>query len=372
MLKGLKVLDFSRYLPGPYASLRLAEWGADVIKVETGPYGDPARKMEPFIKETGAIYLASNVGKRSMLVDLKTEEGLHTIHQLLKKVDVVIESYRPGVADQIGFGYQQARELNPKIVYCSLSGYGQEGKMKDLGGHDINYLAVSGILDGIVGETNRPGVPDVTVADLAGGMAAAEAILAAYIQCLKTGEGSFLDISLVDTMYSWQGVNAMMSSTSKGETSLGEELRKVISYQIYETKDGRFMALGALEEKFWVNFCKAAGRNDLIPYHRTPAIPENPFYEEIKKLFGSFDFSYWCGLAEKVDACLTPVFTRAEAFNNPLANDRGFLGTAELNEEKIKVVKAIPTKNAANISYIPQLGEHSEDVLGGLEINQRN
>jgi alpha-methylacyl-CoA racemase len=363
LLKGLKILDFSRYLPGPYASLRLAEWGAEVVKVETKPSGDPARKMEPFYQQTGAIHLACNHGKKSLLVDLKKEEGLHLMHQLLKKADVVIESYRPGVADQIGIGYRQAKALNPQIVYCSLSGYGQEGAMKQMGGHDINYMAVSGILQGIAGQTGIPGVPDVTVADLAGGMAAAEAILAAYIHRLKTGEGSYLDISLVDALFSWQGVNAMMSLAVEGETSLGEELRKAVSYQVYQTKDGRFVALGALEEKFWVNFCRSVGKEDWIPYHRSLALPGDPIYEEVKTLFGNFDFSYWVKLAGEVDACLTPVFTLTEALNSPLAKERRFFTTAIFKEQRVSVVNATPGKEMADVRCIPELGEHSQEVL---------
>lgn len=363
LLRGLKVLDFSRYLPGPYASLRLAEWGADVIKVETKPFGDPARKIEPSFQQTGAIHLACNYGKKSLLVDLKTEEDLGFIHQLMKMADVIIESYRPGVSNQIGIGYQQAKELNPKIVYCSLSGYGQEGTKKDMGGHDINYLAVSGMLHGMVGQGGIPRVPDVTVADLAGGVAAAEAILAAYIHCLKTDEGSYLDISLVDPLYSWQGVNSMMSWAAKGETSLGEELRKAVSYQVYETKDGRYMALGALEEKFWVNFCQAVGKEDWIPYHRSPAILENPFYHEVKFLFASFSFSDWSRKAENMDACLTPVFTREEAFNQPLAKERNCFGNVGYKGKMIDVVKAVPGKKLAKTQYIAELGEHTEAVL---------
>ncbi|MFD4818027.1 CaiB/BaiF CoA transferase family protein [Peribacillus butanolivorans] len=363
MLEGLKVLDLSRYLPGPYASLRLAEWGANVVKVETKPFGDPARKMEPFFKQTGALHLACNHGKKSLLVDLKTEEGLHLIHRLIKKADVVIESYRPGVVNQMGIGYQQAKELNPKIVYCSLSGYGQEGTHKEMGGHDINYMAITGMLDGMAGEAGIPGVPDITVADLAGGMAAAEAILAAYIHCLNTGEGTYLDISLVDALFSWQGVNTMISLAVEGETSLGDELRKYVSYQVYETNDGRFMALGALEEKFWVNFCQAVGKEEWIPYHRSPALPENPIFHKVKNLFGNFDFYYWSRLAEKVDACLTPVLTRTEALNLELAKERRCFSTVVFKEEKMNVVNGIPGKKKSDFRYIAELGEHSEEVL---------
>lgn len=372
MITGMKVLDFSRYLPGPYASLRLAEWGAEVVKVETKPFGDPARKMEPLYQHTGAIHLACNHGKKSLLVDLKKEEGLHLIHRLLKKADVVIESYRPGVADQMGIGYQLAKELNPQVVYCSLSGYGQEGTLKHMGGHDINYMALSGILHGTIGEAGIPRVPDVTVADLAGGMAAAEAILAAYIHRLKTGEGSYLDISLVDALLSWQAVNTMMSFAKEGETSLGEELRKAVSYQVYQTKDGRFMALGALEEKFWVDFCRSVGKEGWITYHQSPAIPGDPIYEEVKALFQSHDFAYWSRLAGEVDACLTPVLTRTEALNSPMAKERKLFGTVSFQNQNLSVVHAIPRQETADIPSIAELGEHSEEILKSwLEMDDR-
>ncbi len=363
MLKGLKVLDFSRYLPGPYASLRLAEWGAEVVKVETAPLGDPARKMEPYLEETGAVHLACNHGKKSLLVDIKTGKDLPVIHQLLEKADVVIESYRPGIADRIGIGYQKAKELNPEIIYCSLSGYGQRGAMKQMGGHDLNYMAVSGMLHGLAGHGGTLSVPDMTAADLAGGMAAAEAILAAYIHRLKTGEGAYLDISLVDALLSWQGVNNMMSQAEGRGTSLGEELRKVISYQVYETKDGRFMALGALEEKFWVNFCRAIGQEAWIPYHRSPASPGNPVYKEVQELFSQHDFSYWSRLAEKVDACLTPVLTQTEALVHPLAKERKALREVTFKEKRFHAVNAVPGRKATDASYIAELGEHSEEIL---------
>ena len=367
MLEGLKVLDFSRYLPGPFASLRLAEWGADVVKVETKPHGDPARKLMPYVNGTGAVYLACNHGKESLFVDMKQEGGLHLIHQLMARADVVIESFRPGVADQIGIGYQKARELNPQIVYCSLSGYGQSGTMQRFGGHDINYMALSGMLDGIMSATGIPSVPDVTVADLAGGMAATEAILAATIRRLQTGEGAYLDVSLVDALLSWQGVNAMM--TEAHGASLGEKLREAVSYHVYETQDGRYVALGALEPKFWMNFCAAVGKPEWVPASLSPAVAGDAIFEAVKALFRSHDFAYWTKLAGEIDACLTPVFTLTEALTSPLAAERGFLGTARFMNEKISVVRAI-AGSPAEEAHISELGEHSHEILSrwlGLE-----
>ena len=360
MLNGIKVLDFSRYLPGPFAGLRLAEWGADVVKVESAPHGDPARHMMPYVGQAGAVYLGCNHGKQSLSVDFRDPEGIRLIHQLMEKADVVIESFRPGVADGIGIGYEQARSLNPGIVYCSLSGYGQRGTMQRFGGHDINYMALSGMLEGIAGASDTPSVPDVTVADLAGGMAATEAILAALIRRLKTGEGAYLDVSLVDALLAWQGVNAMMSQAHG--TTLGGKLREAVSYHVYETQDQRFMALGALEPKFWTNFCEAVGRADWIPAHFAPARDGEPIFEEIKALFGAHDFAYWTRLAGEIDACLTPVLTLNEALNSPLAAERGFLAPARYVEERIQVVRAAAGLEKSDLR-IPTLGEQTAEIV---------
>lgn len=343
MLKGLKVLDLSRYLPGPFASLRMAEMGAEVIKVETLPFGDPARLL---IEGTELLHQACNRGKKSFGVNLRNPKGVELVQRLMANADVILESYRPGVADEIGIGYRKAQEINPKVIYCSLSGFGQEGSLAQSGSHDINYMALSGHLYGFHASSGQaPSIPDSTIADLAGGMAAVEAILAAYIQCLRTGTGTYLDIAITDVLASWQLVNTAMSARSSSFQSLGEMLRQAVSYQIYETKDGRHMALGALEEKFWTNFCKAVGKEDWIPHHQAPARAGNPIYEGMRKLFRSRDFEYWSQLSVGLDACLTPVVSTSEVFSSDYVRERSL------------------RSETSSLTPAPRLGEHTKEIL---------
>ncbi|WP_167578015.1 CaiB/BaiF CoA-transferase family protein [Ammoniphilus sp. YIM 78166] len=351
MLRGLKVLDLSRYLPGPFASLRMAEMGAEVIKVETLPYGDPARSL---IESTELLYEICNRGKKSVSLNLRSPKGVELVQRLMVKADVVLESYRPGVAEEIGLGYHKAKELNPRVIYCSLSGFGQEGSLAQMGSHDINYMALSGLLYGFHASSGQtPLIPDCTVADLAGGMAAVEGILAAYIQCLQTGKGAYLDIAITDVLASWQLVNAGMNVHSSSFQSLGGMLRQAVSYQIYETKDGRHMALGALEEKFWLNFCKAVGKEDWIAHHQAPAHASNPIYEEMQKLFRSQDFEYWSQLSVGLDACLTPVISTSEVFCSDYVRERGLR-----NEDFLRT-----SIRTSNLSPAPRLGQHTQEIL---------
>lgn len=363
MLEGIKVLDLSRYLPGPFATLRLAEMGAEVVKVEAKPSGDPARGLAPYLEEVGAVFLACNRGKKSVAVNMRHAAGVQIVQQLMEKADVVLESYRPGVADQIGLGYEQAKQLNPNIIYCSLSGYGQNGKLAAMGGHDINYLALSGVLSEMTEPKKAPGIPGMTIADLAGGMAAVEAILAAIIKRDRKGEGSYLDISLTDTLLSWQVVNQAVKITESGYSSLGGMLREAVSYHVYETKDQRYMALGALEKKFWIEFCMAVGKEDWIGHHLSPAEPGNPIFSEVQELFRSRDYSYWYQLSFEIDACLTPVLTTDELSLHPYVQDRELIQPAVYLNHELQTFKMASKGLSSDESNIPSLGQHSKKVL---------
>lgn len=363
MLEGIRVLDLSRYLPGPFASLRLAEMGAEVIKIEAKPSGDPGRGLPPHLEGAGAVFLACNPGKKSVAVNLRQAEGVEIVQRLMEKADVVLESYRPSVADQIGLGYEQAKEINPKIIYCSLSGYGQHGKMAAMGGHDINYLAISGVLSELTETEKAVGIPGMTIADLAGGMAAVEAILAAIIKRDRKGEGAYLDISLTDTLISWQVVNQAVKASRAGYSSLGEMLREVVSYRIYETKDQRYMALGALEKKFWVEFCKAVGKEDWIPHHLSLAEQGNAIFREVTELFRSREYAYWYQLSLEIDACLTPVLTTEELPLHPYVQDRQLIQPAVFLDHKIQTYRMTAKGAPAEESIIPVLGQHSREVL---------
>lgn len=266
-IKGLKMLDLSRLLPGPYCSLLLADLGMEVLKVEEPGQGDYIRKIGPIRRKESAYFLAVNRNKKSMTLDLKMEESKEIFYRLTQSYDIVLESFRPGVMDRLGIGYEELKKRNPHVILCSLSGYGQSGPYRERSGHDINYIGLGGILE-ITGQRNGPPIiPGVQIADIGGGMMAAIAILAAVIHREKTGEGQFLDISMLDGIISWLSVLAGKYFVDENLPQRGNMriTGRYACYQVYQTKDGRYMSLGALEEKFWKNFCEALGREDLIP-----------------------------------------------------------------------------------------------------------
>lgn len=346
MLNGIRVVDFTRYLPGPFATLRLAQMGAEVIKVEPPGTGDPARVMGEQLNGVGLVYLANNSGKKSVTINLKQPEGQQLACQLAQQADVVIEGFRPGVADEIGIGYDTLKEVRPDIVYCSLSGYGQSGPLRNSGGHDINYMAWSGVLSSLKDDAGSPVQPGMQFADLIGGMAAAESILAALVKKGLTGQGTYLDISMTGALLSMMNTHITLlrhTGSGAGLQALGGS---VICYRIYQTSDGRFISLGALERKFWVNFCQAVGRQGWIEYQFSPASDENPIFTEVTQLFKSHTFAEWSKMAVEADCCMAPVLETAELAGQLL------LGKKLLEQ--------------AEILTAPQLGEHNREVFESL------
>lgn len=248
------MLDVTYYVPGPYAGMRLAEMGAEVIKVEP-PAGDPARYMGG-----GLVHRANNAGKTIITIDLKTEKGLEEMRSLIKTADVLLETFRPGVMDKLGLGYEAVKRIKPDLVYCSLSGYGQTGPLALHGSHDLNYLALSGILEQLTDENGCPVHPANTLADYSGGLLASEQIVSALLRKFRTGEGVHLDIALAEAMAGFQGIHNIYHSEGVSDHGIPEISGSRISYAIYGTKDRRYITLGALEEKFWHTFCEWAGR----------------------------------------------------------------------------------------------------------------
>lgn len=369
-LKGMRVLDFSRYLPGPYATMRLADMGADVIKVEDPHIGDPARHLPPLAEETGRLFLLLNRNKRSLAIDVKTEVGREIIHRMIPKVDVVVESYRPGVMARFGLGAKTLRSIHPGLIYCSLTGYGQRGAMSGQAGHDINYTAVTGLLDGIGLPGGSPAVPTVQLADLAGGMAASEQILAAWIRRLRTGEGAVLDVSMVDVLYSWQAFPLAVEQSGQPVTRGSHVLcGTMVAYNVYETRDGRYVALGALEPKFWNRFCDAVERPAWRDRGFTPPDDPSGLYREVAKLFRSKTMEEWMRIGEAVDCCLTPVLTLSEAVDSPLARERQSFFTLDHPGEGPQVLPNSGAllargERAGNpVTPAPRRGEHSAEIL---------
>ena len=369
-LKGMKVLDFSRYLPGPFATMRLADMGADVIKVEDPHIGDPARHLPPLAEETGRLFLLLNRNKRSLAIDVKTEAGREILHRLIPKVDVVVESFRPGVMARFGLDAETLRKIHPGLIYCSLTGYGQHGPMASRAGHDINYAAVTGLLDGIGTYGGPPSIPTVQVADLAGGMAAVEQILAAWVRRLRTGEGAVLDVSMTDVLHSWQ-VFPLALEQSGEKVTRGSHLLcgAMTAYHVYETADGRYVALGALEPKFWNRFCDAVGRPEWRDRGFSPPDDPSGLYREVAELFRSRNLEEWVCIGEEADCCLTPVLTLSEAVRSAQARERENFFALDHPTEGFQVMPnsgflSSRDKREGNpVTPAPRRGEHTVEIL---------
>ncbi|MEW8969690.1 CaiB/BaiF CoA-transferase family protein [Mesobacillus jeotgali] len=350
MLDRIKIVDFTNYIPGPFATLRLAELGAEVIKIEA-PEGDPARNTG-----NGYVFNAHNRGKKSLVINLKQSEGKMLALDLLARADVVVESFRPGVMDKLGLGYEAVKKINPGIVYCSVTGYGINGEMSKLGSHDLNYMSLSGALAQMKDSSGRPVHPSHTFSDYIGGLAASERILAALVARGGTGEGSYHCISIADSMASLMANHVLIEKETGYQNGVSVLNGTVIGYGLYETKDGRYVSLGALEPKFWNNFCRAVGREDWLPAHYSRPENSNPVYLELVDLFKSKLLSEWADFGMRVDCCLTPVLEAGELAQYPYWSAKKFV----MPEGQIKMHADLPSQPQA---ASPKKGEQTEEIL---------
>lgn len=368
-LDGVKVLDLSRLLPGPYCSLLLADLGADVIKVEDTQRGDYIRWSPPYQKDQSALYLALNRNKRSIKIDLKKADGVEAFRRLVAKSDVVLESFRPGVMEKLGVGYEQLKAINPKIVYCAISGYGQDGPFKDKAGHDLNYLSLAGFL-GISGSKGRVGIPGGQVADVgAGALSAALGILAALLQRNTTGKGQMVDISMTDgvlafiTMY----FGAFLADKVVPGPATMTLNGALPCYNVYETSDGRWFSLGALEPKFWTNFCQAVNRPDLVDRLLDQGEEPGSAIDEVRKIFKTKPLAEWATLSDANDFCGEPVLNFEEVRNHPLHKARGnFFTIQHPTEGEIPQVRTpirLSESEGPGTKPPPGFGEHTDQFL---------
>lgn len=362
MLKGVKVIDFTNYLPGPYATLRLAELGAEIIKVEP-PEGDPARNTGISKQGSGLVFLANNRQKKSISLDLKQEDGVDTARKLIANADVVIESFRPGVMEKLGLGYEAVQKVKPDIVYCSISGYGQEGVLSKLGNHDINYMALSGVLAQFKDQAGKPVHPTITMADYLGGYAANERVLAGLVSRALTGKGSYHSISITDQLVSLLGNHVIVEKETGTGTGISVLNGSIVSYALYETSDSRYMSIGALEPKFWINFCRANEREEWIQAHFFQTDDNNPVYQELTTLFKSKSFYEWIDFAQKVDCCMAPVLEIGELSNNPYFKEKELIFASSWGDYQVKMHSDIKQES---IAPPPQRDEHKEEVLANI------
>ena len=375
-LSGLKVLDLSRLLPGGFASLLLADFGADVLKVEDTGMGDYVRWAPPHHegaeKSAGsALFLALNRGKRSIRLNLKEEGGREVLLRLVKDCDVVLESFRPGVMDRLGVGYERLREENPRLVYCAITGYGQDGPYRDRAGHDMNYLGLVGML-GLTGEADGPPVQAAgQIADLGGGaLMAAFGIMAALRERDSSGQGQMVDISMADGALSWLAMVAARHFADGTRPRRGglELAGAYVCYRPYACKDG-WVSLGALEPKFWQAWCAGVGREDLVD--RQFDGPDSETRAEVEGVFVQRTRDEWQRFASEHDCCLEPVLELDEALDSELVRAREMV--VELDQpgaERAVRVLGSPVKMGRTPADPrragPGLGEHTAEVLAGL------
>ena len=328
-LQGCRVLDLSQYLPGPYATRLLADLGADVVKIEP-PGGDPMRTFI-FLDDDGLspLYKQVNAGKTVVRLDLKSERGRAHFKELVMAADVLLESYRPGVMARLGFSPTYLQSLNPLLVHCALSGFGQDGPASQRAGHDLTYLALSGMLHH-TGTMETPVIPFPPVSDYATGQHAASMILAALLRKEKLGEGCFIDVNLFETVLSWQSFGqAGVGRLGRGlDPGRGLITGGMACYQIYRTADQKFMVLGALEEKFWQAFCIAVARPEWTARQHEP-MPQTSLISEVRELFATASRDKWVDLLAETDCCFEPLLAPEEVVGHPYVMYRHMLEPAQ-------------------------------------------
>ena len=322
LLSGLRVLDLTRNLPGPFATRLLADLGATIVKVEP-PEGDPARPL-------AALFEALNHGKECRTIDFRNSADLDRLRAWVREADVLLDSFRPGVLQGLGLDAAALHALNPRLVMVSITGYGQHGPWAQKAGHDLNFMALSGVLDQMRAPTGELALSNVQWGDLAGGSAmACIAVLAAVFEAQKTGQGRHLDVSMVHGLHAQlvmpQATGAMLAPLLGRRPGAGEDLLNGVlpCYNLYATQDGRHLAVGSLEFKFWKAACEVFNRPDWVQRHwQRGQLPGSPdcaaLRAEVAQLVASQPLAVWSERFAQMDACVTPVLTLEEALAHPL------------------------------------------------------
>lgn len=328
-LQGIKILDLTRLLPGPLGAMMMADMGAEVIKIESPQFKDYSRDFPPFINKESASYLAFNRSKRSLALDYKNEEGKAVVLELIKTADIVMEQFRPGVMDKMGLGYETAKKVNPRIIYVSITGYGQTGPYRDKAGHDLNYMSYAGAL-GLTGRRGEePVMPGVQAADIAGGSyMSVIACLSALHARNTTGVGQFVDVAMMDGVMPLTAIaHSLFAATHqpqpRGSLFLSGGLA---NYNVYPCKDDKYIALGTLEPKFWMKFCQVVGKNEWM----NQMISKSPedldrFYKTIADFFKTKPQQYWVELSNQHDLLISPVYDIHEVENDPQVQARNMV-----------------------------------------------
>jgi len=365
-LDGIRVLDLSRLLPGPFLTMILADMGADVVKIEDPRVGDYMRAFPPAKGGISGRFLAVNRGKRSLALDLKDPAGKGALLRMAERADVVVESFRPGVLDRLGVGYDALAARNPKVIVCSISGYGQDGPYVARAGHDLDYIALAGVLAmGAEARGRAPAMPGIQIADMAGGgLWGATSVLGALVGRERTGKGAHLDVSMTE------GALALLAAEignldcgaqpSRGVETLNGGLA---CYGIYRCKDDRFIAVGALEPKFWLGFNQAIGRKGSIAEIAGGPEVQARVRAEVQAIVEGKTRDEWVAVLAAHDGCAEPVLEVEELQTHPLHQARGVFFTIDGGELGPILQVRTPVGQPASPTMPPRLGEQSREVL---------
>lgn len=371
-LAGVKILDFTRLLPGPLATMFLADLGADVIKIEDPDNPDYIRNFEPNVNGTSAYYLALNRNKRSLAVNTLTPKGKKIIYDLVKAADVLVEQYRPGVMEKFGFGYAELAAINPKLIYVSITGYGQQSSKAMHAGHDLNYIAIAGAL-GSTGKAADINIPGFQLADIAGGgYMTMTAVTTALYQRERTGKGNWIDVAMTDaavpfSILQFAAYQFTRQHVAPGNFELGGALA---NYNVYCCKDGKHIALGSLEPKFWNMFCQKVNRPDWAEKYLTTGAELQQLKAEVGNFFRSKNSSEWLEEFKNEDFCFTPVNNIADLSHDDylkerktfIENEHPAVGKYLTINQPLKFLQS----NFANNKSAPDLGEDTLSVLTEL------
>jgi crotonobetainyl-CoA:carnitine CoA-transferase CaiB-like acyl-CoA transferase len=369
-LTGIRVLDLTRLLPGPFCTMLLADMGADVIKIEDPDGGDYMRWSPPLLDGQSVVFNAVNRNKRSVTLNLKSEPGCELLLRLVEGADVLVEGNRPGVMKRLGLGWEVLHARNPKLVMCSISGYGQDGPFAARAGHDLNYMATAGGL-GLNGEKSRPPVPlSVQVADIGGGgLQPAVAILGALVAVQRGAEGRWLDVSMTDGAVSW--LSLVFAAQGAGEKVARGDQRlaaRYACYRVYACKGGGFYSVGALEPKFWSALCTAVDRPDLVEVQFAEGADGEAVHRAMEAVFASRTRSEWEVALAGLDVCCEPVLELDEVAAHPQIAARGLIANRKTG---VEVRPAVQLRDDWRRRDPPGLGEHNAEILAEVGIDAR-
>ncbi len=368
-LEDIRVLDLSQLLPGSLCSQMLADLGADVIKIENPGGGDSFRHTAPLVKTQGSYFHIANRNKRGMSLNLRTPEGLDILKNMAKNADILLENFRPGAIDKMGLGYEDLKTINPRLIYCSLTSFGQDGPLRDRAAHDLDVMSLSGILDLLGLQGQQPIVPVVQFAGVSASMNAMVGILTALFMREKTGSGQQIDAALLDSLTPFLSLIMARYMTDghlplRGEAALGGG---AANYNVYKTKDGKYISLGCVEEKFWKGFCQAIEREDLVPAWSMPVAEQSEIIAEVRNIFADKTRQEWLALLEKFEICFAPVNDLQEALTNPQIMHRGLWYKTNHPQEGSIPQQGFPVKfsecRPGWRTPPPDLGEHTGEIL---------